>query len=209
GSAAHGRARPGPRRALHDATHHAGGVRPGQTTGPRAAAGPTRVPRARRESLMTTRVAPSPYPVRSEDVRPTSGRVLVVMRWPVGGIRTHILYNAPLAGERGYHFTFLGPDDASFDTFAATFSALPGVEFVRVPARRRSCPMWRAVRRELRTGRYDLLHAHGIIAAVHSVAGGFGIRVPRVATLHDVFRPCHVAGWRGRVKRWLLGRVLR
>src|SRR5207249_3972997 len=27
--------------------------------------------------------------------------------------------------------------------------------------------------------------------------------------LHDVFRPCHFAGWRGRVKRWLLGRVLR
>jgi glycosyltransferase involved in cell wall biosynthesis len=158
---------------------------------------------------MTTQLAPSPSSVRSDDARPMKGRVLVVMRWPVGGIRTHILYNAPLAGERGYRFSFLGPDDASFDTFAATFSGLPGVEFVRVRARGRSCPLWRAVRRELRTGRYDLLHAHGIIAAVHSVAGGFGTRVPQVATLHDVFRPCHFVGWRGRVKRWLLGRALR
>jgi glycosyltransferase involved in cell wall biosynthesis len=158
---------------------------------------------------MTTQLAPLPSPVRAADAPPAKGRVLVVMRWPLGGIRTHLLYNAPLAQKRGYRFTFVGPDDANFDTFAATFADLPEVEFVRVPARGKSCPMWRTVRRELRTGRYGLLHSHGVIAAVHSVAGGFGIPVPQVTTLHDVFRPCHFAGWRGRVKRWLLGRVLR
>src|SRR5262249_49928204 len=153
---------------------------------------------------MTTRLATPPSPARSTEARPPKGRVLVVMRWPLGGIRTHILYNAPLAQEHGYRFTFVGPDDANFDTFAVTFSDLPDVEFVRVPARGKWCPLWRTVRRELRTGRYDLLHSHGMIAAVQCVVGGLGTRIPQVTTLHDVFRPCHFARWRGRVKRWLL-----
>lgn len=137
------------------------------------------------------------------------GRILVAMRWPLGGIRTHLLYNAPVTHERGYRFTFVGPDDASFDTFAATFAHFPDVEFKRVPTRSGSCPLWRRVRRELRTGRYDLLHSHGITAAVQCVAGCFGTRIPHVTTLHDVFRPCHFRGWRGRLKHWLLGRLLR
>src|SRR5947207_3173837 len=157
---------------------------------------------------MTTNLAALPAPVRPAHAAPEKGRVLVVMRWPLGGIRTHLLYNVPLAQEHGYRFTFVGPDDASFDTFAATFSRLPDVEFVRVSGWGKSCPLWRTVRRELRTGRYDLLHSHGIIAAVQSVAGCFGRKVPHLTTLHDVFRPCHFAGWRGRVKRWLLGRAL-
>src|SRR5581483_6765386 len=166
---ADGGARPGARRAVHDAAHHAGGVRPRQATRQRPAAARSHIPRARRESLMTTQLTALPSPVRP--AAPVKGRVLVVMRWPLGGIRTHVLYNAPLAQRHGYRFTFVGPDDASFDTFAATFADLPGVEFVRVPVRGKSCPLWRAVRRELRTGRHDLLHSHGITAAIHSVAG--------------------------------------
>ena len=38
-------------------------------------------------------------------------RVLVVVRWPVGGIRTHVLYNYPGACGVGYRFTFVGPAD--------------------------------------------------------------------------------------------------
>ena len=148
-------------------------------------------------------------PVQPAAATAVTGRVLVVVRWPLGGIRTHILYNAPAVHDHGYRYTFVGPDDAAFDTFAATFSPFPGVEFVRVPVRGSTCPLWQSVRRELRTGRYRMLHAHGLIAAVHSVAGCLGMDIPHFATLHDVFRPCHFTGWRGTLKRWLLGRVLR
>jgi glycosyltransferase involved in cell wall biosynthesis len=148
-------------------------------------------------------------PTRPAVLTAETGRVLVVVRWPLGGIRTHILYNAPTLHDRGYRFTFVGPDDAAFDTFAATFSPFPGVAFVRVPVRGPACPLWRSVRCELRTGRYQMLHAHGLIAAVHGVAGCLGMDIPHLATLHDVFRPCHFTGWRGTLKRWFLGQVLR
>jgi glycosyltransferase involved in cell wall biosynthesis len=158
---------------------------------------------------MTTKLTSRASSNRIGHSLPERGRILIVMRWPLGGIRTHILYNAPLAHEHGYRFTFVGPDDTSFATFAATFSRFPGVEFVRVPVHGKSCPLWKAVRRELRTGRYDLLHSQGVIATVQSVAGCWGMGVPHLMTLHDVFRPCHFAGWRGRLKHWLLGRLLR
>src|SRR5690242_12643566 len=110
---------------------------------------------------MTTKLAAlAPFRAASSPVE--KGRILAVMRWPLGGIRTHILYNAPTIHEHGYRFTFVGPDDAAFDTFAFTFASFPGVEFVRVASRGASCPLWRTVRRELRTGRYDLLHSHGL-----------------------------------------------
>ncbi len=158
---------------------------------------------------MPTNLAGLPVTHRLAQVAAETGRILVAMRWPLGGIRTHLLYNAPVLQEQGYRFTFVGPDDTTFETFATTFAHFPGVEFVRVPVRGKSCPLWQSVRRELRTGRYALLHTHGLIAAVQGVAGSFGTGVPHLTTLHDVFRPCHFAGWRGRMKRWLLGRLLR
>src|SRR5271168_4100989 len=115
---------------------------------------------------MTTKIAGLPASTRLARSATGRGRILVAMRWPLGGIRTHILYNAPTAQEHGYRFTFVGPDDESFDTFTATFADFSGVEFLRVPVRGKSCPIWRSVRRELRTGRYALLHSHGLTAAI-------------------------------------------
>jgi glycosyltransferase involved in cell wall biosynthesis len=136
-------------------------------------------------------------------------RVLVVVRWPVGGIRTHILYNYSDPVFDDYQFTFVGPDDQTFDTFAASLRHLDGAEYVGVPVRGEKCRLWPAVRRLLRTGRFGLLHCHGVTAGAHGALANFGLGVPHLTTVHDVFRPTQFPGFRGRLKRWLLGRVLR
>src|SRR5712692_6027683 len=58
------------------------------------------------------------------------GRVLVVVRWPVGGIRTHILYNYPTLARAGYRFTFVGPADGSLRTLQDSLADLGGLECV-------------------------------------------------------------------------------
>jgi glycosyltransferase involved in cell wall biosynthesis len=134
--------------------------------------------------------------------------VLVGVRWPVGGIRTHILYNYPTLAERGYQFTFVGPADRSFEQFTDSTRSLPGAEFVSVPVRGPRCRMAPALQRLLRTGRFTLMHSHGLTAACHgALAAGRG--VPHLATVHDVFRPDQFPGLRGRLKAWLMGRLLR
>jgi glycosyltransferase involved in cell wall biosynthesis len=133
----------------------------------------------------------------------------VVVRWPVGGIRTHVLYNYPHAAARGYGFTFVGPADVTLDTFAASLGHLPGSEFVGVPVRGPRCRLWATVRGLLASRRFDLVHAHGLTAAVHVVVANLGLGLPHLATVHDALRPDQFPGLRGRVKRWTLGQLVR
>jgi glycosyltransferase involved in cell wall biosynthesis len=135
-------------------------------------------------------------------------RILVVVRWPVGGIRTHLQYTYPFLGECGWRFTFVGPDD-SLDGLARTLRGLDGCEYVGVPVRGSRCPLWSTARELLRSGRFGLLHSHGLTAVVHAAGANFGFGLPHLATLHDVFRPVHFRGCRAWLKRWLLARVLR
>src|SRR6516164_4664649 len=77
-------------------------------------------------------------------------RVLVAVRWPVGGIRTHILYNYPSLAELGYRFTFVVPADDTLGTFADSLAGLGRVACVGVPVNKKRCDLWREVRRQLR-----------------------------------------------------------
>jgi glycosyltransferase involved in cell wall biosynthesis len=144
--------------------------------------------------------------------RPRAGderRVLAVVRWPVGGIRTHVLYNYPDAAAEGYRFTFVGPADATFDTFAIGLESLPGSEFARAPLEGDRCRMTGTVRGLLRRGGFHLMHSHGLTAAMQAAAANLGTGLPHAATVHDPLRPEQFRGFRGPFKRWVMGRLLR
>ncbi|HEY7312738.1 MAG TPA: glycosyltransferase family 4 protein [Gemmataceae bacterium] len=143
--------------------------------------------------------------------RPTTGprpRVLVVARWPVGGIRTHLLSNYSALREAGFRFTFVGPDDESLPRLKASFGDIDGAGFVGAPVENRRCRLWPVVRGLLREGRFGLLHSHGVTAAVHAALANLGLGVPHVATLHEPLRGNQFPGWIGRLKRWTLARAL-
>ena len=77
-------------------------------------------------------------------------RVLVVMRWPVSGIRTHILYTYPTLVQRSYRFTFVGPRDPACSLFYDEVSGWEGCECIQVPAKGIKCNLRPVVRRLLR-----------------------------------------------------------
>lgn len=144
----------------------------------------------------------------AESPSPARRRALVVVRWPLGGIRTYLLYLYPHLIRAGYRFTFVGPADASFRSFCAELRDWPDVEFIEAPQVGRRCRLRPVVRQALRQRRCDLIHSHGFTAAAEAVLGNFGLGVRHVVTSHDVFRADQVAGLRGAVKRWLLGLIL-
>jgi glycosyltransferase involved in cell wall biosynthesis len=141
--------------------------------------------------------------------RPPSQRVLTVVRWPVGGIRTYVLYSYPTLAAAGYQFTFVGPADASFRAFREELRGWNGAEFIEAPLHGRRCKLRSTVRQLLRSGRYALVHSQGLTAAAQVALANLGLAVPHVVTSHDVFRPRHVAGVLGRCQLWTLGRLLR
>ena len=145
-------------------------------------------------------------------LHPSPRRVLAVVRHPLGGVRTHILYTYPILMQAGYRFTFVIPDDESYATFRADVENWPDVEIVEAPYgdRDRQKPKFRStVRRLLRQGHYSLIHSHGIQAAVPNVFANIGIGLPHLMTSQNVF--CHVelSGLAGRIKLQALTHVLR
>ncbi|HKB37769.1 MAG TPA: glycosyltransferase family 4 protein [Gemmataceae bacterium] len=135
-------------------------------------------------------------------------RVLSVIRWPLGGIRTYVLYLYPALVDAGYRFTFVGPAHPVFRDFGKEVGHWPGTEFEEAPHKDKDCDLRVTVRRLLRSGRFDLVHSHGLSAAAQVALANAGVGVPHVTTSHDVFRPNQFPGLVGRLKRWGLGQLL-
>ncbi len=143
------------------------------------------------------------------DTRMSNGkRVLCAMRWPLGGIRTYLLYNYPLLRDHGFRFTFVGPNDESFRAFREGFRDWEEIEFAAAPIVKRGCLLRREIRRLLRTGRYAQIHSQGFTAAFESMTANLGLGIPHLVTSHDVILPGQYRGLIGRVKREILGRTL-
>lgn len=135
-------------------------------------------------------------------------RVLVVVRWPVGGIKSHLLSNYSVLAEQGFRFTVVGPADESLEKLRLAFRDVEGASFFGAPLENRRCRLWPVVRALLREERYEVLHSHGVTAAVHGALANLGMGVPHLITLHEPLRTKQFSGWIGRLKRWALARSL-
>ncbi len=129
--------------------------------------------------------------------RPDS--LLVIARWPVGGIRTHLGYNHSAIRAAGWRSTLVVPDD---DSLAPLKTTLEGADFVPTSHSR----LWRAAWPLVR--RHRLVHAHGMTAAAHAALATIGSGVPLVVTLHEPLRDPQFRGVAGWVKRRLLALAL-
>src|SRR5262245_48494567 len=96
-------------------------------------------------------------------------RVLVVLRWPIGGIRSYLLYNYQWMAKNGFSATFLGPSDDAFRSFCNEFQGCNGVEFIEAPLRNGKCDLRSAANRLIRTGKFSLIHSQGPISAISVV----------------------------------------
>src|SRR5947207_5725556 len=124
--------------------------------------------------LSTPLPAASEKPAKPRPM-PRDCRLLSVVRWPLGGIRTYLLYHCPLLQDAGFRFTFVGPAHSSFHNFRDEVADWEGVEFVEAPMRGRECSLRPVVRKLLRTGRFNLVHSHGLGAAAQVALANLGL----------------------------------
>ncbi|MCU0223431.1 MAG: glycosyltransferase family 4 protein [Acidobacteria bacterium] len=138
----------------------------------------------------------------------SSREVLCVVRWPVGGIRTYLLYYYPHLQERGYRFTFLGPAGGELESFRNECAGVLDARVISAPVEKGRWRIARPVRRLLASRRYSLVHSQGISAGGMVGFAGLGLGVPHVVTSHDVFPPGKfdglLAGLRVRVLEQML-----
>jgi glycosyltransferase involved in cell wall biosynthesis len=132
-------------------------------------------------------------------------RILAVVRWPVGGIKTYLrqmLYSPSFADAS---FTMVLPDAAgSTDLAEERYSAQVKWHFTE----NSTAGLLRAVVRYARTADFDVIHSHGFTSTIVSAIATIGVRRTHLLTAHDVFTENQFAGVKGRAVRWLLSQAL-
>jgi glycosyltransferase involved in cell wall biosynthesis len=127
--------------------------------------------------------------------------VLLVVRWPVGGIRTHLKYVYPLLVQKlgGMHLSLLGPRMDEMERLKRDLAPLQ-VRFIELD----NCTnvsLARAVDREIAGGDVDLVHSHGFTAACSAALPARLRRVPHLATIHDILQDSQFVGPKGIARR--------
>ena len=133
-------------------------------------------------------------------------KILMVARWPVGGIRTFLRYVYRESVFDDCSIVLLVPEEgleADLDAF------LPSERFAieTVPGGERE--LRKAVRRRLKSSNFDLLHSHGLKTGLLCEIARMGRRTPHILTVHDVFLDSTFPGPKGAIKKLVLEQALR
>jgi glycosyltransferase involved in cell wall biosynthesis len=131
-------------------------------------------------------------------------RILLVVRWPVGGIRTYLKYMYPLVdrelGGLDVGMVVARTEESEFKAMQHDLAALR-INYVDVHKNCSTGRLARYVSRELSRGRYDLVHSHGFTAAVAAAMAAKLRRVPHLATVHDILQDSQFVGILGAARK--------
>ncbi|KZX77562.1 hypothetical protein A3715_07925 [Oleiphilus sp. HI0009] len=133
-----------------------------------------------------------------------SKRVLLVIRWPVGGIRTYLRYVFQGSLFDEYEFVVIVPSDSG-DLEAHLNNVFRDKKLRIVSVEPSAIKFIQAIRSELRSC-IDIVHAHGFTAGLLSEIARlrflpFGRKAKLIVTTHDVFLPNSFVGFSGTLKK--------
>lgn len=132
-------------------------------------------------------------------------RLLAVVRWPLGGIRTYLRY---VYGHLGpdWKVTILAVDVHEMSALREDAEAL-GAELIISPA---SLPafVW-VILRSLGQRGYDLIQSHGFISAIAVCVANIPFRLPHILTVHGILEERLLLGAKGRIRRELTNMAIR
>lgn len=134
-------------------------------------------------------------------------KILLVARWPVGGIRTYIRYIYSNIVFEDCQFTLIAPD-LNLRDFLKDY--LPNNRIKLHEAEDDNRSIIRELRKCIKNNNYDLIHSHGFSAgALTAIATTLGVPCPHVMTAHDVYRDELFKGIKGKLKWFSLNLLYR
>jgi glycosyltransferase involved in cell wall biosynthesis len=135
-------------------------------------------------------------------------KILLVARWPVGGIKTYFRYIYGSSQFDGAEITLLAPPE-DLENFIAT--QLPNGRIKLVSTKTDYFSFVSALYSCLSQNNYDVVHSHGFSASLFAHSLLFFKKTPHVITAHDVFLKNTFSGRMGTIKhyimQWMLGNV--
>lgn len=131
--------------------------------------------------------------------------ILVVARWPLGGIRTYMRYvfcHFP----SHYQLTLLASsthEDAALIKDCQKYKAR-----LHIIKDADTKGLVTAVFRELRSNKYDVILSQGFISVVAVFIPNLFFRVSHILTIHGIAEPKYFSGCFGRLKRSFISKIL-
>jgi len=134
-------------------------------------------------------------------------RILLVIRWPVGGIRTFIRYVYNNFDRSRYHVTMIGPDIPELKILLAD---LDGFDIVCRTFRSGASGLGIAamVLKTVASERFDILHSQGFTAGLCSALPARLKKVKHIMTSHDILSERQFKGFQGFLKKKVLSFLL-
>lgn len=137
-------------------------------------------------------------------------KILLVARWPVGGIKTYFKYIYGTANFSEVDITLLAPDNDLTDFIS---SQLPANRIKLIPVASDRKSIIDAINKCLKMDKLDLIHSHGFSASFFTQQAVWHKKIPHLLTAHDVFLPNTFKGIKGLFNKlamyWLLMSVSR
>lgn len=128
-------------------------------------------------------------------------KVLVVVRWPVGGIRTFIKYVYSNWADKNIELHFLTPNLPEVLVLKEQLGALNTKWHLTKTDRPSVLEIFKLGYSILREGNFDIVHAHGFTSAIALSPLIFMFRVKSVFTSHDALLEKQFIGFKGKIKK--------
>lgn len=133
-------------------------------------------------------------------------KILLLARWPVGGIRSYFRYVYGNKAFSGYHLTFVAPDK-ELAPYLDQYITAGSHEFVATPDS--SLALFRCAMAVMKREKFDLVHSHGFTAGAAATVLCRIFSTPHLMTAHDVFQKGQFVGAKGAARRLWLSWVFR
>ena len=134
-------------------------------------------------------------------------RILLVVKYPIGGIRTFFRYVYNNFGSEKYHFTLVAPDLPETRVLLDDLKCLD-LEYIPAAPNASNRELFRLVTTTIRGQSFGLIHSHGFTSAACTIIGALSKQIPHMLTCHDVFTSGQFVGLKGFVKKSALGAML-
>jgi len=131
-------------------------------------------------------------------------KLLLVARWPVGGIRTYLryIYSQELFAD---HDLYLLSPDLNLSDFLKNYFPDGRIKFIK--AEDNDALFIKKIKQVVNSENFSLIHSHGFSAGALVERACFWQKIPHIMTAHDVFRKEQFSGIKGISKKWLLNMV--
>lgn len=135
-------------------------------------------------------------------------KVLVVCRWPVGGIRTYLHYNYRYFSPEEFDVTLVATRGKETEYTQRDMESL-GIKVVWVDTIFGLNAMPLKVAGQLMGNKFDLIHSQGFISGFFAGLANMLFRTSHVLTIHGILEPEYFEGRLEKLKRFVFRKVLR